>query len=526
MKFIYSSLILCLLILSSCGKKTPDHIGLVPQTSSMVIALNSKQLIEDNFFDLIANANAFDGDGIKNPSEIGIESLADYYMFFDGSDVMQSRIGGVFPLSDENKLVEYINSEKAVITEEEGIKFITISGSYTIGIHKKIALFMYAPFGGDLKADISSKFKSWLDENNLVDVTVFNDLKSNKGHLKIWADQYKVMSVISMFGQQFGIAPNIDINKLKGDNLLTSLSFDNEKVVVNFQKYIGDNSVNIAKSLQKPNAIKPLLNIFQTDKNPIAVFSTSMNVGGLKEMLATYLSDEKLKNNINLYFDYEKLFEVITGDFIASYYGSSVDQIEVLEPVIDPNTGDYFERKISKEIQIPVFAAAFGIKDSNSLNLLLGEAKKLFIKKGDVYFIDKEKLQGLQEYAGIVNSGLSFKIENQKLIIASGNIATNVLNGNGVAPQKLENEITSKPTVIYLDTKTLLNESAYLLGSNKIYTDILAGKINAITIITSDLEGNVQNQVVEIDMQEGEHSLVTLFKIFEDVKSLSENMVL
>lgn len=526
MKFIYSSFILSLLLLSSCGTKTPDHIGLVPQTSSMVIALNSKQLIEDNFFDLIANANAFDGDGIKNPGEIGIESLADYYMFFDGSDIMQSRIGGVFPLSDENKLVEYINSEKAVVTEEEGIKFITISGSYTIGIHKKVALFMYAPFGGDLKADISSKFKSWLDENNVVDVSVFNDLKSNKGHLKIWADQFKVMSLISMFGQQFGVSPSIDINKLKGDNLLTSITFDNEKMVVDFQKYLGEKSVAMTKSLQKPNAIKPLLNIFQEGKNPIALFSTSMNVEGLKEMLGTYLSDDKFKNDISLYFDYNNLFKVITGDLIVSYYGSSVSQIEVLEPVIDPNTGDYFEKKISKEIHLPIVTAAFGIKDSNSLNLLIGEAKKLFIKKGDVYIIDKEKLQGLQEYAGIVNSGLAFKIENKKVVIASGDLAGYVLSGKGVAPQKLEAEITSKPSVVYLDINTLLKESSYLLGSNKVFTDVLAGKISAVTVITSDLEGNQQNQVVEIKMKEGEHSLVTLFKIFEDVKSLSENMVL
>lgn len=97
MKTLFSSFTICILLLTSCGKKTPDHIGLVPKSSSMVVSLNSKQLIEDNFFELIKNVNVFEEQAFDNPSDIGIEVLSDYYVFLDGTDLMQTKVGGVFP---------------------------------------------------------------------------------------------------------------------------------------------------------------------------------------------------------------------------------------------------------------------------------------------------------------------------------------------------------------------------------------------------------------------------------------------
>jgi len=511
-------------LLTSCDNEVVDHSNYIPNNSCAVFSINTEQIFSDAIFDLISNTDLLEGvvEGplagiVKDPSNAGLERLDKYYFFAAGKNIIESKLGVILPLSDDDKLSTYIETNLKVEIEENGFyKVAEINNNHVIVWNENTAIYVHGPLGGDLVKNAISYFGQD-QENSLIKAEqTFSVAMGDQSHIVAWFKNDVFLNHVDLGLTTTFQVSLLEILKIKQDELkdgksIFSLNFEDGKITVDSKQYKNEQQLAKYKAAGKINEITPLINIAGSE-TPVATLSVSLQQEGLLEVMNTYNLDVALAkvlaslnapvqvklDFITRFFEGDVLlfvneFEEIKKNRMVQKLSVEGEQEQVVEEVL---------------VKVPQITAGISLKNEQQFGM--------FLKMGAGRL---PQADGIYNF----NNQLYFTVKNGALYFTNTPKGVEVIkNLTGKITPLLTEMVTQNRLTAHLDLKKGFDFMAQAIPIGNEACEILSRSLTDINISQQgvDEQGVVIGKTV-VRFTTKEYSLISSVKLINEmVKSL------
>lgn len=507
-------------VLTSCGGDKVDHANFIPANSCAVLSINTDQIFSDAMFDLMSNTDITEGIAtgplaklMEDPANAGLVRFDRYYLFGTGANVMESRLGAVMPMSDPEKLKEYLTTNfELEVTKDSIYSVAEISNDNVIVWDENAAILMYGPFGGDLVNDAIDCFVQKETSTLAKSDKTFNEALKDGSHIVGWFKNDDLINNLD-FGianaTQFQLMKTLNIKKedIKDSKSIFSFNFLDGKITMDSKQFMNDKQKKLYEDLGKPNSIAPLL-AATSSENPVAMVSTSLKTEGLLNVLKEYRLDDafdqmlkRANSPVKLKLDY--IVNFFEGDALILVNDFTEIKKNKMVPKLN-DEGEYVAEVVEVKEKVPAVTIALPVKDENQLNLVLPFAVKGLPVVDGVYNYNNEAYITVRE-------GVLF-IANSPKGVEAIKAMTGKLN------PRLTTLATTHRVASFLDLKRAFEFAGEGLPMAKPISDV-AGNYLADVVVTEkgiDETGAVIGKS-EINFSSKEHSLITTIKFSDEM---------
>lgn len=515
------SLLAVVLFFNSCSKEKVIHSNLIPSDASVVVAINTSEIIGDAIFDLIKESDALEGlnegpisEVLKNPGAVGVVSLDRHYLFATGSNPMEVKAGAIFRLSDADLFSEYIakTAEVEVVTDSI-YKVAKIEENKCIVWNEGAAIILYAPLvGPDLVAEAKGMFAQ-IDTNCLAGKNApFKKSIENPSHIVTWINNEKFLKITQSVSRMLGGLHLPDVGNAEesvGSFAVHALNFNDGKIVVHSTSYLNENQIADSKSLMKENEVAGLLAV-AGDDNPVGVITLSVNQEGLFKQLKKYgvdkVWDEFMVTSsapIKVKLDY--VLKFLKGD-VAVVVNGFEEVTKQVNTVGMDDEGNQIPQVVDVKQKVPVITGAVTLNNEAQLKMFMQMAltsmpqeEGIFNYNNEVYFTVKNG----NAYFGTTAKGREI-IKNLSSSLNEG----------------LTNKATQNTVLAQVNLKKLMVLMAENISFKAELFTAMSEKLSSLSVATAGInERNEVESVTELAFANDQSSLISLIQIIAEVKT-------
>lgn len=488
-------------LLTSCGGDKVDHANFIPANSCAVLSINTDQIFSDAMFDLLSNTDITEGVAsgplaklMEDPANAGLVRFDRYYLFGSGENVMESRLGAVMPMSDPEKLKEYLISNfELEVTQDSIYNVAEISNDNVIVWDDNAAILVYGPFGGDLVNDAIDCFVQKENATLAKTDNTFDEALKDQSHIVGWFKNDDLLNNLD-FGienaTQFRLMETLNISKedIKDSKSIFSFNFLDGKITLDSKQYMNEKQIKLYKELGKTNSIEPLLAV-SSSENPVAMISTSLKTEGLLEVLKEYRLDEAFdqmltRANSPVKFKLDYLVSFFEGD--ALILVNDFTEITKNKAVTEMNNeGEYVQKIVEVKEKIPAVTIAMPIKDEGKFNLVLPFVVKdlpvedgvynyrneayITVREGVLYVANSPKgVEAIKAKSGKLNSRLTTLATTHRVASFLDLKRTFEFVGEGIPMGKPISETASSFLADVVITEKGIDENGAVIGKSEI----------------------------------------------------------
>lgn len=504
-------------LLTSCGTDKVDHATYIPSNACAVISINTDQIFSDAMFDLLSNTDMTEGitkgpfaKFAKDPGSAGLVRLDRYYFYGVGTNVMDTRLGAVLPVSDAEKLKEYVSGTLEVeVTQDSIYNVAELSNTNAIVWDDNAAILVYSPIGGNLISDAIGYFSQNETTALSKSETTFDEALKDQSHIVGWFKNDELLNNIEGATAHLQVLKKLNINKdnAKDSKSIFSFNFLDGKITLESKQYLNDKQLQLYKDLGKPNSIAPLL-ASAGSENPVAMVSTSLKTEGLLAVLKEYKLDQAFddmlkRSNAPVKPKLDYVINFFKGD--ALILVNDFTEIKKNKVVTELNDeGNYEQKVVEITEKIPAVTIGMPLKNEGQLKMMLPYVVK-----------DLPVEDGVYNY----NNEAYITIQNGVLFVANSPKGVESIKGmTGKLNPRLTTLASTHRVASYLDLKRTFEFTGEGMPMVAKICETGASYLQDLVITEKGInENGAVVNTTEINFVSKENSLITTVKFSDDM---------
>ena len=479
-------IVAAVVFMAACGKKAPSYTQYIPKESGYVVAMDIKSMVEKLEKDSLSVENMLEVlKDSSDPSKYG-KAIEIWNQFKDAGLDFENKIYLAAPsvdmnsgnvniqvvagLKDEKKLQQFIakTHDAPKVTTEGEISYVTIDGM-VVGWNKEVVMILgghTAPHmndmypGGDTSvsapapapmpggnptvlADLKKYFALKKDQS-IASLDIFTDLVAQKGDISVFTNSSGLTG--SQANPALTMMPKVK-ELLEGIYSTSILDFENGKVVMKTQTFVGPKLADILKKYAGPTVDMNLVDIYPSN-NVGGVVAFSFKPELIPEMLrqagVDALADGFLSQQGLTTADIIKAFK---GDFaiVFSDFGMTKKEKKNME-----NGARYTSWEPSGKL---VVAIRIGDKAAFEKLLTLSTKSGMMLRNGN-------RLIPARNGVADTSSSMFIGLENDLLVVSNDNAVYDAYiakKGKIAISDDARNIIKGSSAAFFMDAQNILN---------------------------------------------------------------------
>jgi hypothetical protein len=431
---------LLLVLFTSCKDKSESLTNKIPETA---MAVNTSSIAQKVLFDKLGEISITDalqgsqsadsGDEkpvetddqkwkkiLKDPSEIGVDVLADAFVYFS-NDYYQGRpaqIVALFKLSDVKELEAILDDNppsdlKGETESGKGYKFrYNKEKGMAFGWTDKILALCFADKSAELNPTEELK-KVFTDKKN-------SSIASNEKMKQLMADAPDVGFYLNMkqLDEMIKSSDNSNLNLAMKDNWVShvtgGMDFDDGEIQLSTTAYAMKGKEEAIAKLTEDVKLGETLNMFYVD-NALGFTNLRFDVDNIRNLL---MKDEMAKQQLagflmGMQMTEDEFFSSMDGSLFIGATGMKTVKKEIITQEMDEEFNTYDVTKVV-ETSSPQILLALGVDESKMKKMMLGMRKSGIIAEDGEYFrLNAALSMGNDAFASLQDNMLIISTEKE-----------------------------------------------------------------------------------------------------------------